>query len=167
MIARHVKIAMTFSLALFALVVAFTNITSYDANYQFVRHVLSMDTTFRDPSVMYRSITVPWAWQAGYALIIATEAAVGLLFLYAGWRLFAARHAPGAGFQRAKAPVHLAAGLGFALWFTGFMVVGGEWFMMWQSQVWNGQEAAFRFYVTLLAVLIYVNQPDADPDVRG
>ena len=44
----------------------------------------------------------------------------------------------------------------------GFMVIGGEWFVMWQSTTWNGQEAAFRFYVTALAALIFVNQPDGD-----
>jgi predicted small integral membrane protein len=42
------------------------------------------------------------------------------------------------------------------------MVVGGEWYSMWQSPMWNGQEAAFRFYMTILAVLIFVNQPDGD-----
>ena len=42
------------------------------------------------------------------------------------------------------------------------MVVGGEWFAMWQSKTWNGQEAAFRFYMTLLAVLIFVNQTDGE-----
>jgi predicted small integral membrane protein len=26
----------------------------------------------------------------------------------------------------------------------------------------DGQEAAFRFYITILAVLIFVNQPDGD-----
>ena len=36
--------------------------------------------------------------------------------------------------------------LGFLVWFTGFLVIGGEWFAMWQSATWNGQEAAFRFY---------------------
>jgi hypothetical protein len=30
---------------------------------------------------------------------------------------------------------------------------------MWQSATWNGQEAAFRFYV---AVLIFINQLDVD-----
>ena len=45
---------------------------------------------------------------------------------------------------------------------SGFIVVGGEWFEMWQSQSWNGQEAAFRFYITILAVLIFVNQKDDD-----
>jgi predicted small integral membrane protein len=29
---------------------------------------------------------------------------------------------------------------------------------MWQSPSWNGQEAAFRFYLTILVVLIFVNQ---------
>jgi predicted small integral membrane protein len=33
---------------------------------------------------------------------------------------------------------------------------------MWQSQIWNGQQAAFRFYVTLLGVLIYVAQPEPE-----
>jgi predicted small integral membrane protein len=42
------------------------------------------------------------------------------------------------------------------------MVVAGEWFAMWQSATWNGQEAVFRFYVAVLAVLIFVNQPDGD-----
>ena len=48
------------------------------------------------------------------------------------------------------------------MWFFGFMAVGGEWFSMWQSPTWNGQEAAFRFYMTILAVLIFVNQPDGE-----
>ena len=44
------------------------------------------------------------------------------------------------------------------------MVVGGEWFLMWQAKAWNGQQAAFWFYITLLAVVIFVNQPDGDLD---
>jgi hypothetical protein len=31
---------------------------------------------------------------------------------------------------------------------------------MWQSPNWNGQRAAFRFYETMLVVLVYVAQPD-------
>jgi predicted small integral membrane protein len=30
---------------------------------------------------------------------------------------------------------------------------------MWHSQ-WNGQDAAFRFYMSILGVLIFVNQPE-------
>ncbi|MGA8550661.1 MAG: DUF2165 family protein [Stellaceae bacterium] len=39
---------------------------------------------------------------------------------------------------------------------------------MWQSHQWNGQQPAFRFYMTVLAVLIFVNQPDAElPTATG
>jgi predicted small integral membrane protein len=62
-------------------------------------------------------------------------------------------------FNRAKGLAAVAAGLGFLVWFFGFMVIGGEWFQMWQSSQWNGQEAAFRFYLTIL-VLIFVMQKD-------
>ncbi|PAQ01107.1 DUF2165 family protein [Mesorhizobium mediterraneum] len=30
------------------------------------------------------------------------------------------------------------------------------------SSVWNGQQKAFMFYMTMLAVLIFVVQPDGD-----
>jgi predicted small integral membrane protein len=33
---------------------------------------------------------------------------------------------------------------------------------MWQSKEWNGVPSAFRFYMTLLLVLIFVMQPDSD-----
>jgi hypothetical protein len=65
-------------------------------------------------------------------------------------------------FNRAKTYVIAASTLAFLVWFFGFMVVAGEWFAMWQSATWNGQEAAFRFYVAVLAVLIFINQLDVD-----
>ena len=76
--------------------------------------------------------------------------------------MFRAMRAPAAEFDRAKQRVVAGPTLGFGVSFVGFMVVGGEWFAMWQSQTWNGQDAAFKFYVTILAVLIFVNQPDRD-----
>jgi len=33
---------------------------------------------------------------------------------------------------------------------------------MWQSSIWNGQEAAFRSCGTILAVPIFVNRSDRD-----
>jgi predicted small integral membrane protein len=40
------------------------------------------------------------------------------------------------------------------------MIVGGEYFALWQSPPWNGGEAAFGFTMILLGVLIFVVQPD-------
>lgn len=89
-------------------------------------------------------------------------ALTSLLFALAGWWMFRARHAGAEVFHRAKALVHPGALAGFLVWFAGFMVVGGEWFLMWQSATWNGQEAAFRFYATNLLVPIYVNQKEEE-----
>ena len=46
LITRIAKIVMCLVLAVFCLLVAFDNIADYNANYEFVQHVLSMDTTF-------------------------------------------------------------------------------------------------------------------------
>ena len=157
---RLVKVAMVASTAAFALLVTVNNLVDYGSNYAFVSHTLSMDTTFPGNALRNRAIDSPAIWTLAYWSIIAAEAAVALTLGLGAFRLFAARHAPAATFNAAKQFVVIGVGLGFLLWFGGFMVVGGEWFAMWQSKTWNGQQAAFRFYMTLLAVLIFVNQPD-------
>ncbi len=162
MASRLAKIAMTASLAFFAFLVAFTNVTDYAANWPFVQHVLAMDTTFKNPAVMYRAVTSPGLRTAAYWLIIAGEAVTSALFAVAAWRMLRALEAPAVIFNRSKGVIHLAAAAGFLVWFTGFMAVGGEWFLMWQSETWNGQEPAFRFYVTILLVTLYVIQPDGE-----
>lgn len=159
---RLSKIVMSLCLAAFAFLVAFGNITDYGSNYAFVQHVLSMDTTFPGNALMYRSITNPTLWTIGYWLIIVGEAVTCVLFLIAALKLWQARNGTGKQFNDAKGFVVIGATMGFLVWFFGFMVVGGEWFSMWQSSTWNGQEAAFKFYMTMLAVLIFVNQPDHD-----
>jgi predicted small integral membrane protein len=159
---RLVKVVMVGSLALFALVVAFDNLVDYGSNYEFVRHTLSMDTTFPANALKGRAITEPAAWTIAYWLIILTEAAVGILLAFATLRLATTIRADARLFNSAKKFAVLGVGLGFLLWFTGFMAVGGEWFLMWQSKEWNGQGAAFRFYMTLLAVGIFVSLPDGE-----
>jgi predicted small integral membrane protein len=161
---RLVKTAMVASTALFALLVTVNNLTDYNSNYQFVRHTLSMDTTFPGNALIGRAITLPPLWTAGYWAIIATEAVVGLTLAFAALQLAVNLRQSAVKFNAAKKYAIAGAGLGFLLWFTGFMVVGGEWFLMWQSKTWNGQEAAFRFYMTLLAVVIFLNQPDGELD---
>jgi predicted small integral membrane protein len=157
---RVAKVVMVASLAVFAFLVTFGNITDYDSNFEFVRHILSMDTTFPGNALMYRSITAPALWHAGYWLIILGEGLTCVAFTMGAVTLAMRLSQPGPLFNQGKRWVAIGATLGFLVWCTGFLVVGGEWFAMWQSHEWNGQEAAFRFYMTILAVLIFVNQPD-------
>lgn len=166
--ARIAKLAMVGALAAFALLVAIDNLIAYDINYAFVRHVLSMDTTFPGNPLLTRRVLSPALWQAAYALIILGEGLTGATLTIAAIGLLRRLRADAAQFNQAKRWVHVGAGLGFLVWFFCFMVVGGEWFEMWQSQQWNGQQPAFRFYMTILAVLILVNQPDGElPSATG
>jgi predicted small integral membrane protein len=162
LIVRLAKVAMTAALAAFAFIVTYDNIVDYGTNYEFVKLVLSMDTTFPGNKLTGRAITDPRLWTLGYVGIIAAEGVVFLLLAVATFSMLMALRAPAASFQRAKTWMVAGATMGFMVWFFGFMVVGGEYFAMWQSKTWNGQEAAFRFYMTLLAVLIFVNQRDED-----
>jgi predicted small integral membrane protein len=161
---RWMKIAMVASVALFALVVAYDNVVDYGSNWEFVRHTLSMDTTFANSVLRNRAITDPKLWAVAYWLIIATEAITGALLAYGAYVLARAHRAPAERFNAAKTWALLGAGLGFLLWFTGFTVVAGEWFAMWQSTSWNGLASASRFYLALLGVMIFLNQPDGEVD---
>ena len=159
---RLAKVTMVGSLAAYAFIVAYNNVVDYGSNYQFVRHVLSMDTTFPDNALMHRSITNESIWRVAYALIMAMEGLIAFLLALGAVMLLARLRAPAEVFNRSK--VWAVAGLtaGFALWFFGFMVIAGEYFAMWQSKEWNGQQAAFRITTEILAVLIFVSLPDRD-----
>jgi predicted small integral membrane protein len=45
---------------------------------------------------------------------------------------------------------------------VAFLGVGGEWFLMWQSQTWNGQAAAFRMFTVTGVVLVLVLIPERE-----
>ena len=157
---RLAKIAMVAGLALYALLVALGNITDYGSNFAFVQHVLSMDTTFPGNRRMYRAITSAPLHHIAYATIIAGEGLTGLVLAYGAWRLWRLRNASTAEFGAAKGPVAFGAAMAFLVWFVGFLVVGGEWFAMWQSATWNGQESAFRFVASFLLVTVFVMQKE-------
>ncbi len=151
---------MVASLAAFALLVAYGNIADYASNFEFVRHVLSMDTTFPGNALAHRAITTPILWHAAYWLIIAGEGMTGLAFALGAVNMVRSLRLDADRFQQSKRFVYVGAAAAFLVWFFGFMVVGGEWFAMWQSETWNGQQAAFRFYMTVLGVLLFVAQRD-------
>ena len=162
LIVRLAKIALLAAIGGFALIVAYDNMVDYDSNYAFVRHVLSMDTTFPDNAAMDRAITDPRLWSAAYAVIIAVEWLTGALAIVGALVLLVRLRAPAAKFNSAKACAIVALTVGFGLWFFGFLVIAGEYFAMWQSRTWNGQQAAFRIVAIILGVLIFVALPDND-----
>ena len=63
-------------------------------------------------------------------------------------------------FHRAKRVAIIALTLSLLMWLVAFLSVGGEWFLMWQSKSWNGQDAAFRMFTVVGIVLLLVAQPE-------
>ena len=48
------------------------------------------------------------------------------------------------------------------MWLVAFLSVGGEWFLMWQSKTWNGQEAEFRMFTVVGIVLLLLVESEAE-----
>jgi predicted small integral membrane protein len=160
MIVRLCKAALVATVALLMALVAAGNVFDYGANWQFVRHVLAMDTIFPDSPLGWRAIESPGLQTAAYLLLIAWEIATAAVLVAAAARLLAA--APSAERFASGRPLAVA-GLTMVLVLYGaaFLAIGGEWFLMWQSTTWNGQEAAFRFFAVAGIVLLVVLAPEA------
>jgi len=150
--------------ALYISLVAFGNITDYDTNLAFVQHVLSMDTTNfggeagtgLDPDVMWRAISDPLVWNIGYIGIIVWESVAGIVLIVASvlWlRAFATRGS----YETPKALSSIGLLMIVLLFFAGFIAIGGEWFSMWRSIAWNGEETAFRNAMLASVTLVLIH----------
>jgi predicted small integral membrane protein len=159
---RLCKIAVVANSFIFLALVVFNNTTDSNSNYQFVRHVLSMDTTFPGNAGLWRAITTPALHKAFYAGIILWEALSAAVLGAGAWRLFRARRADAAEWRRAKQLAVIGFTLSLTQWYLGFITVGGEWFLMWQSRTWNGQEAALRMFAMMGISLIFLCLPDGE-----
>lgn len=162
MIIRTAKILLLAAVALFYTIVAFNNITDYNSNYLFVVHVLSMDSTFPGNEGMWRAVHSTFIYHSFYHSIIGWEALTAGLSWTGAVLLLRTLKAPAAAFNLAKRIPVVALTLGLLLWFVAFLTVGAEWFLMWQSKTWNGQEAAFRMFTVVGIVLILLIVPDVE-----
>jgi predicted small integral membrane protein len=162
MITRAAKVLLLSGIALFYLLVVFNNLTDFDSNFQFVRHVLSMDSTIPGNRGMWRALPSRPIHLAFYLGIIAWEIASAILLWWGVARLLGAMRLPASAFNTAKRVPVMALTLSMLMWLVAFLSVGAEWFLMWQSHTWNGQEAAFRMFTVVGVVLFIVLQPDIE-----
>jgi predicted small integral membrane protein len=167
---RHVralrvsKAVLVFAIALFYSILVLNNITDYGSNYEFVRHVLMMDSTFPGNNVMWRAVNSPLVHTVFYIGIIAWESVTMLLCWWAGVRLLKSYRAERAQFAAALDVAVIALTTSLLMWLVAFLDVGGEWFLMWQSKMWNGQEEAFRMFTIVGVVLLVLVQREPTPD---
>ena len=159
---RTAKLFLLAGVALFYTLVVFNNLTDFNSNYQFVRHVLLMDTTFPGNHGMWRALASPGADLAFYITIIAWEIATMVLLWWGAIALLRALRRPAAAFEAAKRIPVIALTLSLLMWLVAFIAVGGEWFLMWQSHTWNGEQTAFRDFAIVGIVMLFLVRPEME-----
>ncbi|MFE6774858.1 DUF2165 domain-containing protein [Streptomyces sp. NPDC057702] len=147
--------------ALYLTLVVVGNVFDFDTNREFVQHVLAMDTTSQDPDLMGRAIGSRRVRDAVYVAIIGWEALAALVLVWATglWGL-GMRHGA---FARARWASTVGLVLVLSLFGGGFLAIGGEWFAMWQSEDWNGLDAALRAVVLAGLALLVAQSPHRAP----
>lgn len=162
MIVRLSKALLVLAVALYYTFVVLNNLTDYDSNYQFVRHVLMMDSTLPGNHGMWRALNSPFWHTIFYLLIIVWESLTMALCWWGGLRLLRTLRSRTASTRGTSTIAVVGLTSGLLMWLAAFLAVGGEWFLMWQSKTANGQEAAFRMFTILGIVLLLVVQPDPE-----
>jgi predicted small integral membrane protein len=159
---RASKALLLLALGFYYTLVVFNNTNDYNSNLTFVRHVLLMDTTHPGNQGMWRAIhvtSVPWVF---FVSIVIYEIVIAVLCWWAGFRLIRNLRSSVSTFNAAKKLGVVALTLSLLMWLSAFLSVGNEWFLMWQSKLWTGQEVADHMFAVVGIILLYLVMPDVE-----
>jgi predicted small integral membrane protein len=162
MFVRASKALLLCALAFYYTLVVFNNTNDYNSNLTFVRHVLTMDTTYPGNHGMWRAIPSPTIQLLFFISILVYEIATGLLLWAAAILLLRNLRSGVATFNVAKKLGVVALTMSMLMWLTAFLTVGNEWFLMWQSKDWSGESAADHMFVVAGILLLYLVTPDVE-----
>jgi len=138
---RTMKVLMVAIMATLFSLIALDNLIDFQTNWQFVQHVLMMDTV-GETAVKSRAINDVNFQLFAYYTIIFWEICIAMT-LWCGTFVMAKNiKSDGIGFYHSKKWAYIGLFMIFLLFMGGFVIVGGEWFDMWRSKTWNGQKAA-------------------------
>ena len=157
---RRIKILFGACIGLYMCLVCFNNITDYESNFQFVYMVTRMTDVFSKERTGWRAIDSGILQHIMYLFIITWELTIAVLSVAGIFKMMKMVKGSEAEFNQSKKLLRASLSFGVTLWFGLFITIGGEWFLMWQSKNWNGQNTAFMLCICFLLFLIYLNQPD-------
>jgi predicted small integral membrane protein len=155
-IIRYSKVILMAYISFFGLLVMYSNFTDYATNYEYVAHVLSMDTTENNERISYRAITSPLFHHRIYWLIITLEVTYTVYCLMGTYQLFRNVYASAKKFHEAKKSSIIGLLIGLFIYYVCLQVVGVEWFNMDKSQTWNAKDWARHIVDFMLPLLMYV-----------
>ena len=158
---RLIKILFGALTGFYMTIVCFNNITDYNSNFQFVRMVSGMSDVFSKDKTGWRAINNETLHHIIYMFIIVLELTITILTISGVLKMLQKLKSSTVEFNRAKKLLMTGMTLGVILWFGIFITIGGEWFLMWQSKNWNGQNTAFFLTICFLLFLIHISKRDA------
>ncbi|WLG91379.1 DUF2165 family protein [Pseudomonas cucumis] len=155
-IIRYSKVILMTYISFFGLIVMYSNFTDYPSNYEYMSHILSMDTTRDNPNLSYRAITSPMLHHRIYWLIITLEVIYTGLCLLGTYYLFRNINASADAFHEAKKFSIIGLLVAIFVYYICIQVIGVEWFNMDESQTWNAKDWARHIVDFILPLLIYM-----------
>ncbi|WP_223448047.1 MULTISPECIES: DUF2165 domain-containing protein [Pseudomonas] len=155
-IIRFSKAILMLSFSFFGLLMLYSNLTDYTTNFEYLAHILSMDTTSDGHKYPDRAITSTLLQHRIYWLIITLEVVYTLFCLIGTYYLFKNINASPKIFHDAKKPALIGLLIALFLYYFGFQVIGTEWFNMDRSETWNYKDWARHIVGFLFPLLIFI-----------
>lgn len=139
---------------LMSTIVVFGNVTDPRSNLQFVERIMSMDSTYRSPRLMWRAIRSATLHRIAFGFIVVLETLVAV----AGWigtvQLLANLDGSADAWHDAKYWAIVALVLAPVVWHLVFEVGGNEWFASWQSERWKANEQTSGINLITIGALV-------------
>lgn len=153
---RYSKVILMTYISFFGLLVMHSNFTDYQSNYEYVGHILSMDTTQINENIRYRAITSPMLHHRIYWLIITLEVIYTVCCLLGTYHLYRKINASAEAFHDAKKLSIIGLLIAMFVYYVGLQTIGVEWFDMDTSQTWNAKDWARHIVDFIFPLLIYI-----------
>lgn len=158
---RVLKAVLVMIVSLMGLIYAAQNVANLEQAYGAFAYVASNADHAAYPASFGPAFTSPVLIWTMTALVILAEFGVGFLAAKGALDLWSARQAPAPDFKAAKKFALLGCGLAIIVWFGFFVVLGGGYFQMWQTEVGQGSFLDAAHFAELAGVvLLFVNMAD-------
>jgi predicted small integral membrane protein len=153
---RYSKVILMAYISFFGLLVMFHNFTDYSSNYEYVAHILSMDTTQVNDNIRYRAIDSPMLHHRIYWFVITMEVIYTACCLVGTYHLYRKINESADVFHEAKKLSIIGLLIAIFIYYVCLQVIGVEWFDMDTSQTWNAKDWARHIVDFILPLMIYI-----------
>lgn len=155
-IIRISKTSIVLFISFFGLLTTYNNFADYSTNYEYLAHILSMDTTLNQLKYSNRAITSPMLHHRIFWLIITLEVMFTLLCTIGAYYLYKNINTSKEAFHEAKKFAVIGLLIAIFIYYVCFQAIGIEWFNMDESTKWNYRDWGRQAVDFIMLSLIYI-----------